>query len=166
MGGKERERALWDMRQPGDQREVRNGGGGAGREGGRQRKAGSVGIGMRGQERGRPSSPGAKSFHMGSARVLNPPNGPAGKGLGSQFYKGGNGGSEAPGGAEPRKALKSAVRLPGDRLGTLGKRLALLKPLCPHLQNGNRNRMCLPGRSRILQEIMDHVKAWLKVRRV
>lgn len=101
---------------------------------------------------------------MGSAGALTPPKGPAGKGLLSQFYKGGNGGSEAPSGAEPRKALKSAIRLPGDCLWTLGKRLALLKPLCPHLQNGNRNRMCLPRRSRILHEIVHHVKAWLKVR--
>lgn len=39
MGGKERERALWEMREPGDQREVRNEGRGrGGREGGREKQ--------------------------------------------------------------------------------------------------------------------------------
>lgn len=93
-----------------------------GREKSRERRCKDEGSG-----KGKAPYPGAKSFHMGSAGALNPPNGPAGKGLLSQFYKGGNGGSEAPSGAEPRKALKSAVRLPGDWLWTLGKRLALLE---------------------------------------
>lgn len=39
----------------------------------------------------------------------------------------------------------------------------LLKPLCPHLQNGNGRRTCLPWRSRAFHEIKHQVNTWVKV---
>ena len=152
MDGQERQKELCERREPEKQREARNEEGRrwresegrrerqrkrekrGGRKGGKQRHRGE-GSGGR-----KAPSPGAKSFHTGSVRPLNPPTGPRGKGFLPLFYKGGNGASGAPDGAEPRKALKSGAWLSGDWLWTPGMWLALSKPPCPHLRNGNRNR--------------------------